>query len=112
MKTWLAEHTIRAHIVGPLWACIPEKTRWHIVTWLNRSPDRCWCDLVDAALCWHRERDACDIPTPLGSDKGARCKSVCDWSHSDHVGEHDCACYCGKFQFLAPEGAIDRKATR
>lgn len=107
-------HSIRAHVVAPIWARVPEKTRWRIVAWLNRSQGRCWCDLVDAAMCWHHDTDdACGVPTPLiGSDKAARCKSVCDWSHPDHTGEHDCACYCAKFQFLAPDGAIDRKANR
>lgn len=107
MKTWLTYHSATSHLLGPIWARVPERSRWRIVGWLNKSRRYCWCDLVDAALC-HREDDACDIRLPRAGDKGDRCKTVCDWGRFDHTGEHDCCCYCGKFQFRAIDGARDR----
>ena len=107
----LRPHSLRAHLLAPIWKRIPEKQRWTVVHWLNKSTHYCWCDLVDAALCWHND-DSCDTALPTHSGKNDRCKTVCDWSHPDHFGEHDCSCYCGKFQFLAPEGAINREARR
>jgi hypothetical protein len=103
-------HSVVAHVVAPLWVRVPEKRRWRIVHRLDKSRERCWSDLVDAALT-HSESDACDIKTPLGC-AADRCKSVCDWGHLDHAGEHDCSCYCGKFQFRTPEGSRDRDGAR
>lgn len=108
VRAWFMHHSLRAHLLAPIWSRLSERMRWRTVDRLNRSERYCWPDLVDAALCWH-EGDACDIalPTPTRAEQ---CASACDWSHPDHVGDHECSCYCGKFQFRANEGAIDRKA--
>lgn len=111
--TWLRQHSIRHHIVAPIWVRIPEKWRWKIVHRLDRSQRRCWSSLVDAALVYHPDDDACDVPTPLGCGVGD-CATTCYWvgGHvvGDHIGSHDCACYCGKFKFRAAEGGDDRNA--
>lgn len=100
LRHWYDWHSVRAHILGPIWIRIPEKHRWRIVDLLNRSQKRQWCSLVDAALAVP-EKDACNIYTPDGS-KSDYCKTTCDWF--GHTGEHSCECYCGKFQFRASEG--------
>lgn len=113
LRLWFRDHDLRAHVVAPIWVRLPEKWRWTVVTWLNRSQTRCWSSLVDAALLTYREDDACDIRTPLGCSAG-RCATTCDWiggaKLGDHVGEHACSCYCGKFEFTAPEGGDERHA--
>ena len=110
MRGWLREHSIKAHIVVAVWVRVPEKWRWRIVHRLDRSRQRCWSSLVDAALCY-REDDACDVRTPLGCAAGD-CGATCYWVGGrvvgDHIGSHDCACYCGKFQFRATEGGDER----
>lgn len=106
---WLEDHSVWKHIVAPIWMRLPEKWRWAIVHELDKSRHQCWCNLVDAAIAW-REKDPCDVSTPsLRGERAPRCATTCDWSHPVHTGEHDCACYCGKFQFTAPDGAIDRR---
>lgn len=110
VRRWFEWHSAWSHIAAPIWLRVPERARWRIVYRLNRSRRRCWCDLVDDALCY-REKDACDIHVPTLRPTGAgRCGSVCGWSHPSHVGEHACSCYCNKFQFVATEGAIERRA--
>lgn len=108
----LRDHSIRAHVVAPIWLWLPEKWRWSVVTRLNRSNRQCWSDLVSDALAWD-EDDACDVHVPrLRNDDAPRCASVCDYMHPDHSGEHPCSCYCGKFEFVASDGALDRRDTR
>jgi hypothetical protein len=107
-RDWLALHSVRSHIVAPIWLRIPEKHRWTIAHWLNRSRRTCWADLVDDALA-RPESDPCDVHIPsLPGVRKPRCASVCWWSHPEHTGEHDCSCYCNKFQFTATDGARDR----
>lgn len=111
LREWFRWHSVYAHIAAPIWLRIPEKHRWTIVYRFDKSRRRCWSDLVSDALAY-REDDPCDThvpPVQITSDGAARCKSVCDWSHPDHTGEHPCACYCGKFQFVAPNGSIERR---
>jgi hypothetical protein len=105
-RNWLALHSARAHVVAPIWLRIPEKRRWAIVHWLNRSRRQCWADLVDDALA-RPESDPCDVHIP-SLQREPRCASVCGWWHPDHTGEHTCSCYCNKFQFAATDGARDR----
>lgn len=105
LRVWLQGHSLWAHIVAPIWLRVPEKRRWTVVNWLNKSRRRCWSDLVSDALAY-REDDACDIHVPtLRAGRVPDCASVCGWLHADHTGEHPCACYCGKFQFIAAEGS-------
>jgi hypothetical protein len=105
---WLRYHSVRSHLVAPIWRRVPERVRWEIVHHLNKSQHRCWCDLVDAALC-QREDDACDVSIPPRREAEPYCSRVCGYSHFEHAGSHACACYCGKFQFQATDGAIDRR---
>jgi hypothetical protein len=107
LRLWFHDHLLSDHIIAPLWLRTPEKWRWRYVNWLNNSQKTCWSDLVSAALAVP-ERDACDMKLPTRCGSGT-CPTTCDWSHFEHVGEHECSCYCGKFQFTAPEGAIDRR---
>jgi hypothetical protein len=111
-RLWLLDHSIYSHVVAPVWTRMPEKWRWSVVYWLDKSRRQCWSDLVSDALT-HREDDACDthIPRLIGT-RAPACASVCDWSHFDHAGEHPCSCYCGKFQFTATDGAIERRQPR
>ena len=110
VRRWLEWHSLYSHIAAPLWLRIPEKRRWTIVGWLNKSHRRCWSTLVSDALAVP-ESDPCDVYVPrLRSEKAPRCASVCDWMHPDHTAEHACSCYCGKFQFTATDGALDRRA--
>jgi hypothetical protein len=110
-RDWLHQHTIRAHLLAPIWLRIPEKRRWTIVSWLDKSQRRCWSDLVGDALA-SPELDACDVHVPaLPPSRPPHCASVCYWSHTDHVGEHDCSCYCGKFRFAATQGLTSRTST-
>ena len=106
----LRYHSAWHHIAAPIWTRVPSKCRWRIVHWLDRSRRLCWSDLVAAALT-QREEDACDTRVPaFRGERMPRCASVCDWSHPGvHEGEHACSCYCGKFEFLASEGYLDRK---
>lgn len=106
---WLQWHSVWAHIAAPIWLRVPEKHRWTVVHWLNKSQRRCWSSLVSDALT-HREADPCDthVPSLRGTD-GSYCASVCGWMHPDHAGDHACNCYCGKFRFAATEGANDRR---
>ena len=105
---WWHYHSIKHHVFGPLWLRVSERLRWRIVHVLNRSDRYCWSDLVGAALTTGGpEFDACDVALPLAGSE--RCRTVCDWSHPSHTGEHECNCYCGKFRFTAPDGAIDRR---
>ena len=34
---WLAFHSVRSHVVAPIWLRIPEKHRWTIAHWLNAT---------------------------------------------------------------------------
>lgn len=108
LRDWLAWHSLTKHIFAPIWLRIPEKRRWDIVSLLDKSKRYCWADLVSDALTY-RESDPCDIHTPGLAKTSGRCESVCDFSHPDHSGAHDCSCYCGKFRFTTSEGAIDRR---
>lgn len=109
IKQWFAWHSVWSHVAAPIWLRIPEKHRWTVVHWLDKSRRRCWSDLVSDAL-GYPEDDPCDVHVPsLRGDATLRCATTCYWSHPDHAGSHDCACYCGKFQFAAPDGAIDRR---
>lgn len=102
---WLEYHQIHKHILGPIWSRIPEKRRWDIVYFLNRSKRFCWSDLVHAALNWF-EDDPCDRALPLPNGSGEHCRTKCGWFKGpDYEGVHLCECYCGKFQFRATEGA-------
>ena len=109
VRRWLQNHSVWAHIAAPIWLRIPEKRRWTVVYWLNKSRRRCWSDLVSDALGYH-EADPCDVHVPrLRGERAPRCASVCGWFYADHSGEHPCSCYCGKFQFTATEGSRDRE---
>lgn len=109
-RGWLADHSIRAHVVAPIWLRLGEKRRWTVVHWLNKSKRQCWSDLVTDALAYP-EDDSCDVHVPrLRGERAPRCASVCDFMHPDHAGKHDCSCYCGKFQFAATDGALERRA--
>lgn len=109
LRRWLEWHSVYSHLAAPIWIHIPEKYRWTVVHWLDKSRRRCWSDLVSDALT-HREDDACDIRVPrLRGERAQRCASVCDWMHPDHAGEHTCGCYCGKFRFTAADGANERR---
>lgn len=111
MLGWFKWHSLWQHIAAPIWIHIPEKGRWAIVNWLNKSPRRCWCDLVDDALA-SREDDPCDVHIPmLRPGPEPYCARECRFMHSEHSGSHACACYCGKFQFPATDGAIERRAS-
>lgn len=109
--SWFRVHLASSHIVAPVWLRVPETWRWKIVHRLDRSRKRCWSDLVDAALA-QPEADACDVRTPLGCD-ASNCSTTCYFVggafHGDHIGQHACSCYCGKFQFTAATGADDRR---
>jgi len=108
---WLTYHSLQSHILGPIWVSIPQKARWKIVVWLDRSRRRCWSDLVSDAMA-EREDDACDIHTPsLRPGPAPRCASTCEWfgPAGQHEGQHECGCYCGKFEFIAPNGRHDRE---
>lgn len=110
LRQWFRWHSVRSHLLAPIWLRVPEKHRWTFVHWLDRSRRRCWSDLVSDALA-RPEDDACDVYIPsLRGEKKPRCASVCDWMHPSHAGDHDCSCYCGKFQFAAADGANDRRA--
>lgn len=110
-REWTQWHSVYMHIAGPIWLRTPERHRWTIVHWLNRSQRRCWSDLVSDALCYP-ETDPCDRHIPaLRGERMPRCATTCDWFYHDHSGAHDCACYCGKFQFRASGGARDRAGT-
>jgi hypothetical protein len=113
LRLWLMDHSIWQHVAAPAWLRVPEKWRWWTVDKLNRSQQRCWSTLVSDAMT-HREDDACDthVPSLRGGEDAARCKSVCDWFHPDHAGQHACACYCGKFQFTASDGLSEREQAR
>lgn len=112
LRKWLQWHSVYSHIAAPIWLRIPEETRWRIVDWLNKSRRRCWPDLVAAAIAYHWD-DYCNVHFPrLSTDRAPHCASVCDWMHPDHAGIHPCRCYCGKFQFTATDGALERQATR
>src|SRR5690348_15404005 len=89
LKDWLEWHSIRSHIMAPIWLRIPEKSRWTVVHWLDKSRHQCWADLVSDALAC-REKDACDVHVPrLRGERAPRCASVCDWGHqADFVIEH------------------------
>ena len=109
LRLWYIDHSIWRHVAAPIWLRVSEKHRWTVVHWLNKSRRRCWSDLVSDALT-NREADPCDTRVPnLRADRAPRCASTCDWMHPDHAGEHDCSCYCGKFQFLANDGANERR---
>lgn len=111
MKTWLTYHSLRDHLVAPIWLRVPAKWRWRIVHHLDRSDKRAWCSLVDAALA-EREDDACDVRTPLRLSADY-CRSTCTTlGLTDHRGQHECSCYCGKFAFTAADGASDRRVAR
>lgn len=114
LKAWLAWHSVWQHIAAPIWSRVPEKQRWRIVGWLNHSRRRCWSDLVDDALCYP-EDDACDINVPsLRAGAVPDCATTCyvmgGEACGDHIGEHACSCYCGKFWFTAREGYDERIA--
>lgn len=110
VRKWLEWHSPYSHIAAPIWVRIPEKQRWTIVHWLNKSRRHCWSDLVSDALTY-RESDPCDTRFPrLRGERAPRCASICDWSHPEHAGEHACSCYCGKFEFTAPDGCHERRA--
>lgn len=105
VRVWFQNHEVWPHLVAPIWTRLPEKHRWTIVHWLDKSRRRCWSDLVSDALAYH-ESDPCDMNVPrLRGERELRCASVCGWMHPTHTGEHSCACYCGKFQFVAAEGS-------
>jgi hypothetical protein len=107
-REWLRWHSLYHHLTAPLWRRLPERRRWAVVHWLDRSRRRCWGSLVDAALC-SAEDDPCDVRVPaLRGEQPLRCATTCGWSHVEHTGPHTCACYCGKFMFRATEGARDR----
>jgi hypothetical protein len=110
VHVWLRTHSIWQHVAAPVWLRVPERHRWTIVTWLNKSRRRCWSDLVSDALTV-RTSDCCDtyVPSLLG-ERNPACASVCGWGYPAHTGEHPCSCYCGKFQFTATEGSCDRSA--
>lgn len=110
VRDWLAWHSITKHVWAPIWLAIPEKRRWDTAHLLNKSRRYCWSDLVSDALT-HRESDPCDTHTPTLRKTSERCGSVCGWMHPDHKGAHDCGCYCGKFQFSATEGSIERRVS-
>lgn len=97
---WRREHSLYSHIVAPIWLRIPEKQRWKIVARLDKSRRRCWSDLVNDALAQADGDDACDTHVPaLPCSTAPDCATHCYWV--GHSGVHDCACYCGKFQFTA-----------
>lgn len=99
LRLWFQDHSIRQHLLAPIWVRIPEKRRWDVVHWLNKSDRRCWCDLVEAALVY-REKDDCDTRIPFfGAERAQHCATVCGFMH-DHAAE-GCRCYCGKFEILA-----------
>lgn len=112
---WFRDHDVMQHILAPFWVRIPERWRWRIVHRLDRSRRLCWSSLVDAALTTGRESDSCDVRTPLRCGAGD-CATTCGWMggrvRGDHVGDHDCSCYCGKFRFRAAQGADDREEVR
>lgn len=99
IKEFWIYHSVRAHVVAPIWVRLPEKARWRIVNLLNKSDWFCWADLVSAALCYP-EDDACDVHTPTTSG-AEHCANVCGWMSPEHKTEHPCSCYCGKFRFTA-----------
>ena len=112
VRDWFRWHSLYNHLAAPIWTRLPEKHRWTVVHWLDKSRRQCWSDLVSDALC-HPEDDACDTHVPrLRGERAPRCASTCDWMHHDHEGKHPCACYCGKFQFTATEGGNERRAVR
>lgn len=112
LRLWFRDHSVWQHVAAPIWLRLPEKARWTVVGWLNRSDRNCWTSLASDALAY-REDDACDIHVPsLRGDDASDCRSRCDWMGgrvTGHAGEHACACYCGKFRFMAYEGAGDRQ---
>lgn len=96
----LQYHDLPRHILVPLWARVPERARWAVAHFLNRSQRWEWCTLVDAALKPTDGDDPCDgkLPTMAGLD--GPCRNVCGWLHN-HSGGTQCACYCGKFTWSA-----------
>lgn len=112
VRRWFQNHSLWQHIVAPIWLRLSEKHRWTVVHWLDKSRRRCWSSLVSDALAWH-EDDPCDVYVPrLRGERAPSCASVCGWMHPEHTGQHECACYCNKFQFTAAEGSRDREARR
>lgn len=110
VRVWLQRHELWMHIAAPIWLRIPEKRRWTIVYWLNKSKRWCWSDLVSDALGYH-ESDPCDVHVPrLRGDRAPHCASVCEWFHHEHTGVHACNCYCGKFQFVADRGGREAES--
>lgn len=107
IREWFQWHSVHYHLLSPVWLRLPEKLRWQIVSILNKSNRYCWCDLVDAALCRSEDEDPCDQHLPLITGWSANhCQVEC--RVFGHQGEHRCACYCGKFKFLASDGWEDR----
>ena len=109
MKRWFSDHSVIAHIAAPLWLKVAPKMRWRIVYWLNRSKKRCWCDLASDALAEPQD-DACDVSVPWILVNKPSCASTC--YTFGHGGEHNCRCYCGKFEFTAPDGYEERRDKR
>lgn len=105
-REWLVWHSVRSHVLTPIWLRISQKHRWAVVNLLNRSQRQCWSELVSEALAVP-ESDPCDVRIPSMRAERPLCASICEWGHPDHVGEHACSCYCGKFQFAATKGARD-----
>ena len=103
MKTWLTYHSLWQHVAVPVWRRIPEKHRWTVVSWLNRSERRCWCDLVEDALCRPEPSGcACDERVPDPRPRTTRCATECGmFKHLP--GERSCACYCGKYRFTVTD---------
>lgn len=83
---WLAWHSVWQHVAAPIWLRVPEKHRWTVVHWLDKSPHRCWSTLVSDALA-EREDDPCDTCVPsLRARRDPYCGTTCWWMHPDHSG--------------------------
>jgi len=64
-EVWLHRHSLAHHVGAWLWLKVPMKARWEVVYRIHKAvPDRCWCDLVDAAMA-ERELTGCLCDTRL-----------------------------------------------
>lgn len=75
LSFWWDRHNLGRHIIGALWLAIPDRWRWSYAHhYADRHPEKCWCDIVNAAIVG-RDRDdyrrpngcLCDVPIPQDS---------------------------------------------
>lgn len=89
----MAAYDIASWLSARAWALLPEKARWRIAMYRDRSAGQCWADLVDWAL-----RDSKDDPDLISDLPNRPIGEMC---RRDALA---CGrCYCGK---LAADGSV------